>query len=379
METTGVRALFERTVVAVLGSLPPPLQRLLAGRRVRIDGLELDPSVQLILRLARLSGHRSVDTMTPAEARDEIRRNAAACAGALTPVARIEATAVPGPAGAIPARLYVPAEDARGRGLLIYYHGGGWVVGDLDTHDPVCRFFAREADVTVLAVEYRRAPEHRFPAAVDDALAAARWAAREADSLGIDPARLAVAGDSAGGNLAAVVAQRATREGGPRLAAQLLVYPVTDVSRKHPSYSLFREGFFLTEAEMDWYRGHYLPDDAAARDPRASPLLAPDLRGLPPAMVLTAGFDVLRDEGEAYARRMEEAGVRVALRRQAGLIHGFCNATAVSRPSLAAMREAARWLAAELSRGDDRAGAAGASEVHMRAIRVHTPAASTLS
>jgi len=357
----GIRALLERTVVAALVSLPPPLQRLLAGGPVRIDGLELDPSMQLILRLVRLSGRRGLDTMTPAEARDEIRRNAAAFAGVVSPVARIDATAVPGPAGAIPARLYVPAKGARRRrrGLLVYYHGGGWVVGDLDTHDPVCRFFAREADVTVLAVEYRRAPEHPFPAAVDDALVAARWAAREADSLGIDPACLAVAGDSAGGNLAAVVAQRATREGGPRLAAQLLIYPVTDVSRKHPSYSLFRDGFFLTEAEMDWYRGHYLPDDAAARDPRASPLLAPDLRGLPPAMVLTAGFDVLRDEGEAYARRMEEAGVRVSLRRQAGLIHGFCNATAVSRPALAAMREAARWLAAELSRGDYRAGAAG--------------------
>jgi acetyl esterase len=190
-----------------------------------------------------------------------------------------------------------------------------------------------------------------------------RWAAREAAALGIDPARLAVAGDSAGGNLAAVVAQVVTGGGGPPLAAQLLVYPVTDLSRKHRSYGLFREGFFLTEAEMDWYRGHYLPDDAAALDPRASPLLAPDLGALPPAMVLTAGFDVLRDEGEAYARRMEAAGTRVVLRRHAGLIHGFCNATAVSSPARAAIAEAAHWLAAELRQRDGAAATAAAPVV----------------
>jgi acetyl esterase len=200
-------------------------------------------------------------------------------------------------------------------------------------------------------VDYRRAPEHRFPAAVDDALAAFRWAVREADALGIDPARIAVGGDSAGGNLAAVVAQLAVQDGGARPAAQMLIYPVTDLSRKHPSYSLFAAGFFLTEKEMDWYRGHYLAEETAALDARASPLLAHDLHGLPPAMVLTAGFDVLRDEGEAYARCMGAAGVRVTLRRHAGLIHGFCNATGVSRPARAAMCDAARWLVAELASG----------------------------
>src|SRR5262249_28858841 len=160
----------------------------------------------------------------------------------------------------------------------VYYHGGGWVVGDLDTHDPLCRFLAHTADVLVLAVDYRRAPEHRFPAAVDDALAAFRAAVADAAALGGDPARVGVAGDSAVGDLAAVVAQLAARDGGPRPAVQLLVYPVTDLSRKHPSYRLFADGFFLTEREMDWYRRHYLPDEAAAVDPRASPLLAEDLR-----------------------------------------------------------------------------------------------------
>jgi acetyl esterase/lipase len=336
----------ESTVATTIGRLPASVQRLVAGRPVRIDGLELEPDVQLALRLLRLSGHRDLSTMTPDAARAEIRRSAAAFAGALAPVARVEDRTL---AGTLRARLYVPADDGRRRGLLVYYHGGGWVVGDLDTHDPLCRFLAHTADVLVLAVDYRRAPEHRFPAAVDDTLAAFRAAVADAAALGADPARVGVAGDSAGGNLAAVVAQLAARDGGPRPAVQLLIYPVTDLSRKHPSYRLFADGFFLTEREMDWYRRHYLPDEAAAADPRASPLLAEDLRGLPPAIVLTAGFDVLRDEGEAYARRLEAAGVPVRLSRRAGLIHGFANATAVSRPARAAMQQAAGWLATLLA------------------------------
>ena len=336
----------EATVATTVGRLPAAVQRLVAGRPVRIDGLELEPDVQLALLLLRLSGHRDLGTMTPDAARAEIRRSAAAFAGTLAPVARVEERTV---AGTIGARLYVPPADPARRGLVVYYHGGGWVVGDLDTYDPLCRFLAHAAGVRVLSVDYRRAPEHRFPAAVDDALAAFRGAVADVAALGADPARVGVAGDSAGGNLAAVVSQLAARDGGPRPAVQLLIYPVTDLSRKHPSYRLFADGFFLTEREMDWYRGHYLPDEAAAADPRASPLLAEDLHGLPPAIVLTAGFDVLRDEGEAYARRLEAAGVPVRLSRRAGLIHGFANATAVSRPAHAAMHEAAGWLAAALA------------------------------
>jgi acetyl esterase len=217
-------------------------------------------------------------------------------------------------------------------------------MGSLDTHDTASRHLAREVDAGVLSIAYRLAPEHRFPAAVDDALAAFRWAAANAAELGFDPARVVVAGDSAGGTLAAVVAQLAARDGGSRPAAQFLAYPVTDLSTKHASYRLFAEGFLLTESDMDWFRAHYLPDDAAALDPRASPLLAPDLRGLPPAVVLTCGFDILRDEGEAYARRLEQAGVRVALRRSAGLVHGFCNAVSVSPVSRIAMIEGLRLL-----------------------------------
>ena len=167
---------------------------------------------------------------------------------------------------------------------------------------------------------------------------------REATALGADPARVAVAGDSAGGNLAAVVAHVTTRAGGARPVAQLLIYPVTDLSTKHPSYRLFSDGFYLTEADMDWYRSNYLPDESAARDPRASPLLAPDLTGLPPAIVLTAGFDVLRDEGEAYAKRLLDAGVPTKLRRSAGQIHGFANAAGTSPIARRVMDDIARRL-----------------------------------
>ena len=331
--------------VAALSALPAPVQRLLAGGRpVRIDGLELAAEYQLVLRLIALSGHRGLHTMTPAQARAEMRRSARVFACNETPVARVEDRIVPGPAGPIPARLYVPFADGQRRPLVVHFHGGGWVIGDLDSHDTACRHLAREAGAGVLAIDYRLAPEHRFPAAVDDALAAFEWAAANADALGFDPARVAVAGDSAGGNLAAVVAQLTTRAGGPRPAAQFLAYPVTDVSTKHPSYRLFAEGFLLTERDMDWFRAHYLPDEATAGDPRVSPLLAPDVSGLPPAVVLTCGFDVLRDEGEAYARRLEQAGVPVTLRRSTGLIHGFCNAVGVSPLSRDATREGFRLL-----------------------------------
>ncbi|HWP66824.1 MAG TPA: alpha/beta hydrolase [Candidatus Limnocylindria bacterium] len=334
-----------QAAVWVLQSLPDPVLRLLSGQLtpIRRDDLELCADVQFTLAVLRLMGHRPLDTMTVEEARAEIRSTSRLANTLVEPVARVESLTVDGAAGPLGARLYVPSGTGR-RPLIVYYHGGGWVVGDLDTHESVCRFLASEVRAPVLAIDYRLAPEHKYPAAADDAVAAFRWAAREAGALGCDPARIAVAGDSAGGNLSAVVSQVTTREGGPRPAAQMLIYPATDLLDRHPSYRLFGDGFFLTAGEMEWYIGHYLPNTEAAREPKASPLRAPDVAGLPPALVLTAGFDPLRDEGEAYAKRLEEAGTRVWFRRYAGLIHGFANTTSVSRTGRAAMLEAASAL-----------------------------------
>jgi acetyl esterase len=340
----------EKAVARGGATLPSGAQRLLGGpRRVRIDGQVLDPEVQLLLRLMRLARRPALETLPVAEAREEIRREAASVAGRPLPVARVEATTIPGPGGSLPARLYVPWGAPAAGPLLVYLHGGGWVVGDLDTHEAPCRFLAREAGMRVLAVDYRRAPEHPFPAAVDDAVKAVRYAIENGDRLGADPARVAVGGDSAGGNLAAAAARLLAQGEGPAPAFQLLIYPVTDLSRKRRSYELFREGFFLTERQMDWYRDHYLPDPGAALDPRASPLLAEHLAGVPPAHVAVAGFDVLRDEGVEYAGRLLAADVDVSLGRHTGLIHGFANAAAVGRSSRAAMLTAAAALQAGLA------------------------------
>lgn len=325
--------------------LPAPAVRVLSGSHVvTIDGQELDPEVQLLLRLLALSGGVPLEKLSPAEGREAIRATSRALGGDLLPLAHVDARSIPGPAGEIAARLYRPYGGTDPRPLAVYYHGGGWVVGDLDTHDGVCRFLAVYAGVNVLSVDYRLAPEHRFPAAADDAFAAFRWAVAHAADLSSDASRVAVAGDSAGGNLAAVVSQRALREGGPKPAFQLLLYPVTDLSTKHESYRLFADGFFLTEKHMDWYRGHYLADESAGRDPMASPLLATELAGLPSAHVVTAGFDPLRDEGEAYARKLEAAGVAVTSKRYRGLIHGFVNTTTLGTASKRAMEEIALAL-----------------------------------
>jgi acetyl esterase len=327
-------------VVKALVALPGPAQRVITGAPVRIDGQELDREVQLLLRLIDLVPEPELEELTVGEARATRLRAARAFEGPKVPVARVEDIQISGAAGQLDARLYVPHAPERPTPLLVYLHGGGWVIGDLDTHDNVCRFLAREAGVSVLSVDYRLAPEHPFPAAADDALAAFRFAVANAAELGADPEAIAVGGDSAGGNLTAVVSQLAAADGGPVPAFLLMFYPVTDLSKKSPSYRLFPEGFYLTEADMDWFRGHYLPDEECAADPKASPLLAEDLSGLAPAYVATAGFDVLRDEGEEYVRRLRAAGIPVAHRRHEGLIHGFVNALGIGHFTRSALLEA---------------------------------------
>jgi acetyl esterase len=226
-------------------------------------------------------------------------------------------------ADAIPARLYTPIGLAVGSPLLVFFHGGGWVVGSLDSHDSTCRFLAENAGARVLSVDYRLAPEHPFPAAVDDALAAFDHAVAHAEELGADPGLVAVGGDSAGGNLAAAVCHQRARSGGPVPVFALLFYPAVDPSTRRASRERYGEGLFLTDADMTWFENHYLPDPADRADPRVAVLRAEDLSGFPPTYLATAGFDPLRDEGEAFAARLREFGVAVALRRQPDLIHGF--------------------------------------------------------
>ena len=238
------------------------------------------------------------------------------------PVARVEEVVAPGPAGDITVRVYTP----EGRGpfpMLVFFHGGGFVLCSLDTHDGLCRALANGAGCLVASVDYRLAPEAPFPAAPEDCLAATRWVAENAARLGGDPARMAVGGDSAGGNLAAVTALMVRDLGGPALAHQLLIYPVIDYGFDTPSYRQNAEGYLLSRDMMRWFWGHYLKNEADADDPFASPLRAPDLANLPPAHVITAEYDPLRDEGEAYAQRLLAAGIRTELIRYDGVFHGF--------------------------------------------------------
>jgi acetyl esterase len=332
----------EHRVVKRAMVLPPRLQRRIFGPPVEVDGQRLATDTHVLLRMAELVGAESFTGMTVEGARALTRQEAAvAAARPPIPLARVEELEVAGAAGPLPARLYVPfgPPAAEPSPLLVYYHGGGWVIGDLDTHDDLCRFLACRTGIRVLSVDYRLAPEHPFPAPVEDAHAAFHWAAANAAELGVDAGRIAVGGDSAGGNLAAVVSMLARDAGGPRPALQLLIYPVTDAHARTRSRELFAEGYLLTQGDMDFFEDHYLPNESARDDPRVSVLRAPDPSGLPPAYVVTAGFDPLRDEGEEYALRMRAAGVPVALRRHPGLVHSFANQTAISRTARAAMLE----------------------------------------
>ncbi|POX38031.1 hypothetical protein C3486_25330 [Streptomyces sp. Ru73] len=288
--------------------------------------MPLDPVAKAIIDLSEAHFPRlGTEVFDAAEARRLLAARPAP-AGATVPVARVEDRRLPGPAGApeVPVRLYWPR--AAGDGALpvvVFCHGGGFVICDLDSHDTMCREMANATGALVVSVDYRRAPEHRFPAAAEDAYAVLCWAAAHAPEVGGDPARIAVAGDSAGGNLAAVLPLMARDRGGPMPVFQLLVYPMLDPARDTPSYRENARGYFVTADHLRWYWEQYLGTEADSGHPYASPLAAPDLSGLPPAHVLTAEYDPLRDEGETYARRLREAGVTVDVRRYAGVFHGF--------------------------------------------------------
>jgi len=286
---------------------------------------KLHPDAQKVCDLIVASGRPPFETLSPPEARQAYLASRPILQPDPAPVAEVRALEATGPAGPIPLRLYrgQGADKGRPQPALVYFHGGGWVIGDLESHDQICRALANAVPCIVVAVDYRLAPEHKFPAAVDDAIAATRWIADNAASLGIDAARLAVAGDSAGGNLATVVALDARDRGGPRLVFQVLIYPGADMRMEFPSHARHAQQLPLTRAGMQWFIDHYLRGPADKADWRASPLVAASLKGLPPALVITAGFDPLGDEGNAYAEAMRKAGVSVAHERFEGQIHGF--------------------------------------------------------
>ena len=286
----------------------------------------LHPQAQALLRLIAEKGIPPTHTLTPAQAREYYLVRRAVTQPPPPDVAEVRALQADGPAGPIPLRLYRPAGSSAAQVLpvLVYFHGGGWVIGDLDTHDTLCRELANGSGCAVVAVDYRMGPEHRFPAAVDDVLAATRWVHGNAAALGIDPARLAVGGDSAGGNLAAVVALAARDLGRLPIAFQLLIYPATDQRHDvYPSRAANGRGYLLEKATMDWFHDHYIADPAQDQDWRASPMLHADHRNLPPAFVLTAGYDPLRDEGLAYAQKLSASGNRADLVSFERQIHGF--------------------------------------------------------
>jgi acetyl esterase len=338
--TLGIRA--QQWIAQALDALPPGVQVRLSGRpAVELDGDTLAPEVQLGLAVLARRGEPRPETLPPPEARARRRRLAQVYAGKPTAVGAVAELELD---GAVPlrARHYAPSEPGAPHPLLVYYHGGGFLYGDLDTHDGACRILCRHSGAHVLAVDYRLAPEHPFPDAVEDARAALHWAFANAASLGADPGRIGVGGDSAGGNLATVVAQLAARDGGPPPVLQLLIYPVTDFTGRRRSRELFSDGFLLTSSEMDWFDTNYLGSERThAGDPRASPLLAEDLSGLAPAFVVTAAFDPLRDEAEEYAKALNDAGTPATLRRFPHFIHGFINTAGVSRRSRDALIEIA--------------------------------------
>lgn len=321
-------------------------ERLLDGHRLRRGDRVMDPKAQVVGEVIKQL--RSPDSLpTPEESRGQFRKMVELLDEPPPPSVRVSDLDCPGPAGAVPLRLYAP-EGTGPRPLLLYFHGGGWIQGDLETHHGACGKLAAWSGCLVLAVEYRLAPEHKFPAGLEDCLAAWRWLAANAATLGADPARLAVGGDSAGGNLAAAVCQILAVGGEPGPAAQLLIYPSLDLGWQLPSHRELADAYILPRIRVRWYTELYLSSPEQAADIRVSPLWAKDLRGQPPAMIVTAGFDPLLDDGRRYADRLEAAGVPVAYREFTGQIHAFISLTRVIPQGNECLREMADWLGARL-------------------------------
>jgi len=311
--------------------------------------MALDPHVQALLDELATLGAAPLDQLTPTEARELTDAGVVLLTGTgADEVATADATA-PGPAGPIPVRVYTPTDSPPPRPIVVYFHGGGFVIGNIETHDAVCRDLATDSGAVIVSVDYRLAPEHPFPAAVEDCWAALEWAHEHAAELGADPERLAVAGDSAGGTLAAVTAMLSSR-GGPPVRFQLLVYPGVGVSDDQPSVIENGDGYLLTRADIEWFIDHYLGSGGDMHDPRVDPIHADDLSRVAPAHVMTVEYDPLRDGGHAYAKRLQESGIAVTVRCYPGLVHGAFSMQAVVPASRVMIRDAAEILRAALAR-----------------------------
>jgi acetyl esterase len=337
------------TVANLALRMPISWVNILAGPPSAVDGRTLDGRTQWLLQLVARSGQPPLNKMSVAEARTEFDAFMLLLGGKPAPVGEIVDRTIAGPAGRLRVRIYRPAGTvARLLPTILYIHGGGFVMGSLEGYDLACRYFCARSGCAVVAVDYRLAPEHKFPAAIDDTLAAYRWLAEDATSLGLDPARIVVAGDSAGGTIAAVAARELRGEARPP-CLQWLIYPATDLAGDTASHRSCGEGFLLTHDDMEWFRGHYLADPAEVDDPRASPLRATDLSGAAPALVFTAGFDPLRDEGQAYADKLGAAGVKTIHREFDTLIHGFVGMRGALAAAARAMDDMVAGLRHELA------------------------------
>ena len=348
---SGLQGVVTNVGAKVIPWVPAGAARVLSGgRSVIIDGNTLDPTLQLMLSGMHAVG---IDGLVidddVALSRTQMRERIVGMPGPQVHVT-VEEISLPGPAGAIPARHYRPVGGGAAD-LLVFYHGGGWTIGDLDTYDALCRLTCRDAGIHVLSIDYRLAPEHPAPAAIEDAYAAFAWAYEHGAELGATPGRVAVGGDSAGGNLAAVVCQLARDAGGPTPILQWLLYPRTDFTAQTRSLGLFARGFLLTKRDMDFFESQLLRGSGLDKaDPRLSPALAESLAGLAPALIAVAGFDPMRDEGESYAAALRDAGTSVDLRAMGSLTHGFANLFPLGGASATATTELISALRAHLSR-----------------------------
>lgn len=327
--------------------LPPAFVAKLLGKRRRVvHGIALDPTVQLSLDLFKLTGRPTMDKLPPEAARRELAKLVPIADLAPRPLLDVQDRTIPGPAGAMPIRIY---RDQPGiRPALVYIHGGGFVVGGLDTHDPPLRELAHQSGCVIVALDYRLAPEHPFPAALDDAIAALGWVQSHATELQVDPARIAMGGDSAGGNLTAATCHELRRTGRQLPAAQLLIYPAVDMHNLAPSRTTYATGYFLNRELIDMFVTAYVPSPEMTADPRVSPLLATDFAGQPPALLLTAGFDPLQDEGQAYGRKLLDAGCKVTFVHFATQIHGVFGMAGAVADGKRAIAACADFLRASL-------------------------------